>query len=655
MRHTVCEDARERGRSVNRITFMRNMELLERRDRSLAEAVMGQRPYAYHVIPSQDPKVPNLVWAPPGGRPICFYDPRGPLQHAHGLLRALQLKRAHVLVCLGLGLGYPLLHLMGAVGGNSPLRKIVVVERDLECLRRAVEVCDLRGPLASPAIELLVGLPQEELFMRLYQLMLPEMTHIKSLKFVPWPAAVAVDAAYYRDVRRAVADGATTWLSSLGNDPFDSLAAYEHFLSNAEKVLAGPLLGEVKGLFAHRPAVVVAAGPSLAKNVNLLRLVETKAVILAVDASWKVLEAEGLFPHFVTSVERTPGTHRFVEGLDRSHRTVYAMVSFIFPETLARYQGPRLFVNRAYNFFKILGLEEHCLAMGNSTAHMAFQLAAYMGCDPIILIGQDLAFDDRGNTHADGCVHGQNQIYFHEEETFDVPGNVLPLVRTSATWYRFLRQYEQHLASYPGTCINATEGGARIQGARVMSFLEAIQYYCTEDFHPRDAIMARLAQGKGASREEFHRGLERIEGVTKSALECCRQGLLALEGPLQRLREAASRDVRSIPARMLSEMHDAMGVVSGVLDRLMVDPGYAVQLSEYLLQPCGIPFLCEWNVAEERFEDRAWGVAYRLKLAQEFLATTGQLCLSLLKVLAGKDLGSARLEYGGARAGAWAR
>ncbi len=624
---------------MDRTTFARNMELLQGRDRALASAVIGQRPYAYHVIPSQDPQVPNLVWAPPGERPICFYDPGGPLQHAHGFLRALKLKRAHVLVCLGLGLGYPLLHLMGAVGGNSTLRKILVVERDVECLRRAMEVCDLRGPLASPAVEFLLGLPQEELFMRLYQVMLPEMTYVKALKFVPWPAAVAVDAAYYSGVRGAVADGATTWLSSLGNDPFDGLAAYEHFLSNAEEVLAGPLLGEVKGLFADRPAVVVAAGPSLAKNVSLLRLVETKAVILAVDASWKVLEAEGVFPHFVTSVERTPGTHRFVEGLDRSDRSVYAMVSFIFPETLARYRGPRLFVNRAYNFFKIIGLEEHCLVMGNSTAHMAFQLAAYMGCDPIILIGQDLAFDDRGNTHANGCVHGQNQVYFHEEETFHVPGNVRPFVRTSATWYRFLRQYEQHLAAYPGTCINATEGGARIQGARVMSFLQAIRDYCTEDFHPRDAIMSRLAQGTGASRERFHRGLERIEGATKSALECCRQGLLALEGPLQGLREAASSGACSIPVGLLREMRDALGVVSGVLDRLMVDPGYTVQLSEYLLQPCGIPFLCEWHVAEERFADRAWGIAYRLKLAQEFLATTGQLCLSLLKVLSERPRG----------------
>lgn len=624
---------------MDRITFTRNMESLQRRDGALAGAVMSQGPHAYYVIPSQDPQVPNLLWAPPGASPICFYDPRGPLQHAQGLLRALQLKRAHVLVCLGLGLGYQLLHLMGALGGNTTLRKILVVEKDLECLRRAMEVCDMRGALESPAVEFLVGLPQEELFMRLYQLMLPEMTHVKALKFVPWPAAVAVDTAYYHGVRRAVGEGATTWLSSLGNDPFDSLAAYEHFLSNAEEVLTGPLLGEVKGVFANRPAVVVAAGPSLAKNVNLLRLVEERAVILAVDASWKVLEAEGISPHFVTSVERTPGTHRFVEGLDRSHRTVYAMVSFIFPETLARYRGPRLFVNRTYNFFKILGLEEHCLVMGNSTAHMAFQLAAYMGCDPIILMGQDLAFDDRGNTHANGCVHGQNQVYFHEEETFEVPGNVQPTVRTSATWYRFLRQYEQHLAAYPGTCINATEGGARIQGARVMSFLEAIQGYCRDDFHPRDAIMARLAQSKGASKEQFHRGLGRIEEVTKSTLQCCRQGLLALEGPLQRLREAASQDARSISVGLLKEMHDAMGVVSGVLDQLMVDPGYTVQLSEYLLQPCGIPFLCEWQVAEERFENRAWGVAYRLKLVQEFLATTAQLCLSLLKVLSGRRSG----------------
>ena len=47
------------------------------------------------------------------------------------------------MVCLGMGLGYQLAPLVKAPGGLSPIQKIILVERDLACFRRALEVSDL--------------------------------------------------------------------------------------------------------------------------------------------------------------------------------------------------------------------------------------------------------------------------------------------------------------------------------------------------------------------------------------------------------------------------------------------------------------------------------------------------------------------------------
>lgn len=607
----------------------KNLEVLARRDADLAGTLKGLSPKHYRLFPSEKLDLPNLLQIRPGSPPVLYYDPQDPWAHAQALVKALQPAKAHLLVWLGAGLGYGLCQVSRLFAGPASLRKLILVEKDLECFRMALEVSDFRELLACPNLELVVGVPVESLFARLMQVLWPEMLHAKALRFLPWPAALASDPHYYKEAKKAITDAVSAWFDTLGNDPFDTLVAYEHFLKNSREVMSGPRLNRVKELFQGRPAVVVASGPSLNKNVHLLRLIEDRAVILAVDASWRILDSLGIHPHMVTSVERTPGTHRFVEGLNKDGKSVYAMVSFIFPETLSSYKGPRIFVNRAYNFFHLLGMKEDCLSMGNSTAHMAFKIAAYMGCDPIILIGQDLAFDPSGFTHAQGCVHGERQVFFHEDRILEVPGNLEPTVKTCGTWYKFLKQYEQHLMEYQGTCINATEGGAYIQGTAVMKLSEAIDRYCHEAFAPRDVLLARVSKRQKCKSSEFTEGIRLIQELSAQAFSWCLEGLETLQAPLAAAERVVQKGQRRIPAPLAASIKKAVDRIANILDKLIWDPGPVRHLGEYLLQPCGIPFACEWQVVGDRFQDEAWALAYRLKMARDFFSTLGQLCLSL--------------------------
>lgn len=607
----------------------KNLEALARRDGELAQTLRNLPPRNYQLVPSDRSGVPNLLQVRSGLPPLLYYDPQDPLAHAESLIRAVEPQKARLLMWLGMGLGYGLSQVRRLLTGSGPIRKLVLVEKDLECFRLALEVGDYRELLACPNLELMIGVPLESLFTRFAQALWPEMLHVKALRFLPWPGALASDPGYYKEARKAVTDSISNWMGTLGNDPFDTLVAYEHFLKNSREVIAGPRLSRVKDLFQGRPAVVVASGPSLNKNVHLLKLVEDRAVILAVDASWRILDKLGIQPHLVTSVERTPGTHRFVEGLNKDGKSVYAMVSFIFPETLSSYKGPRLFVNRAYNFFHLLGLKEDCLSMGNSTAHMAFKIAVHMGCDPIILIGQDLAFDPSGLTHAQGCVHGEKQIFFHEDRILEIPGNLEPTVTTCGTWYKFLKQYEQHLMEYQGTCINATEGGAFIQGTSVMPFSEAIERFCSEAFSPRDVLLGRLSKPQECKSMEFAQGIHFIQELSAQTLKWCREGLEVLGEPLAEVERIVEKGCGRISIPLAACTRKAVERVGDILDKLIWDPGPVRHLGEYLLQPCGIAFACEWQVVGDRFRDEAWGLAYRLKMAREFFSTLGQLCLSL--------------------------
>jgi len=614
--------------------FEKNVSVLAEVNPDLASEIRKVDPGNYPLVPSSNPLAPNLAFISPNNSPRLFYDPCGCLDQTEHFLSHMALGGARLLVYLGIGLGYHLIPLAESLGGRTPLQKALVVEKDLACFRRALEVTDLRELLRSPEVEFIVGVPEEELFIRIHKTLHEALLlNIKAMKFVPLPAAISLDQPYYQRVHKTLSDVATSWLTNRGADPFDTLAGYENFLKNAKEILKGPILSDVKGLFPNRPAIIVSSGPSLNKNVHLLKMITNRAVILCVDASWKILEKEGIAPHFVVSVERTPGTYRYVEGLAESKKTIYAMVSFIFPETLKGYQGPRLFVNRSQNFYKKLGMEEDCLQMGSSTAHMAFQIAVHMGCNPIILIGQDLAFGASGLTHAKGCVHGQKQIFFHEEETFEVPGNLSSRIKTSRTWLKFLRQFEQHIECYPGLCINATEGGSKIAGTEIMPFLSAIHEYCVDEFRPRDELFKRLENGGRVSEAGFVRGLRSIKTLVEEIMKDCQRGMDALIPPLREVEDLTKEGECTLPDYLIKKINVSLQVVSGMLDRLIVKPGRLGELTEYFFKPCGIPFACEWHALRGRFQNESWANAYRLKIARDFFGTIGQLCLSLKSML----------------------
>ena len=123
---------------------------------------------------------------------------------------------------------------------------------------------------------------------------------------------------------------------------------------------------------------------------------------------------------------------------------------------------------------------------------MAFSLAQYMACEPIILIGQDLAI--AGNkTNAEGAVLGTEQDSYLREPRLMVPANAGGEIETTRSLKLYLDAYNNDMVSHPGTVINATEGGALINRTQIMPFAEAIDKHLTADIMPLEVIREKLA------------------------------------------------------------------------------------------------------------------------------------------------------------------
>jgi hypothetical protein len=495
--------------------YEHNMQALKQHYPKIAQTIRDTQLSGKYQLMRWNEDTPATLVAP--AQNFIYYEPTNPKQDVANQLTALKLKNTCLAVFLGFGLGYELTYFTDQMSAQQNTSNILVVEKDLEIFKLALMNGDLRAYLNNPVIHFIVGVEVGELFSKLVPILHQDQIFMlaRAMKPVYHSSALSLNKDYYMQVMKALREATIFEVNKYGNSPEDSLIGIENMLINIDEIVSNSGINLLFDKFKGRPAVVVATGPSLNKNKHLLKGLEDKALIIAADASLKVLMDIGVKPHLVTPLERGIEIARFFQGLEPEEvKDIYmAACPVVRNEVYQAYPGPRMIVFRNLDHFKWLGIDKGILDIKLSSGNMAYKVAEALGCDPIILIGQDLALSRDGRTHANGTVYGEKQAGVLNSETIDVMGNDGQPIPTTPTLYSFLKAYELDIAAYSGTCINATEGGAYIQGTQVMSFQEAIDHYISSDaFCPLDIIRG---QEKSFSEEEKQRDLEQVMNLIR--------------------------------------------------------------------------------------------------------------------------------------------
>jgi len=230
--------------------------------------------------------------------------------------------------------------------------------------------------------------------------------------------------------------------------------------SNAQE-----LIGKFKGV----PAILVSAGPSLKKNVNLLKDLKQKCIIMAAGTAVNVLEENGVTPNFMMGIDagETEGkVHERVKSKD-----IYFLYSNqIFPDSINNYKGPKFLMNYPMDlytneFFKYIKVNSDFFLSGPSVANTCFDMLYKMGCNPIILVGQDLAYTNESNyaNQESGAVSNMiNKNKASYIRTKDIYGNdvyTIPSYLAMKNWFE--GYFEKACKNVD--IINATEGGLNIE------------------------------------------------------------------------------------------------------------------------------------------------------------------------------------------------
>ena len=293
----------------------------------------------------------------------------------------------------------------------------------------------------------------------------------------------------YKTVVQAVGTVIRYLLFTLGNDIEDSLTGFKNNLHNIRYLPSAKDVAKLKNALPAVPAVIVAAGPSLEKNMHYLRRAKGKALIFAVDTIWQKLLKVNIVPDFVCTIERPANIYDYFYK-DRSlpAETALLVPPVVTPKILANHQGLRIIPLRQgireYRWLndQVLHLGQDALvSMGASVAHLAFGFAAHLGASPIVLVGQDLAYgEDGARSHSAGTIYDDGAFKTVNQPKISVEGYYGGKVLTQKIWVDFKMWFESTISTQELFVINATEGGASIAGTKQMPLAEVLERYCTK-------------------------------------------------------------------------------------------------------------------------------------------------------------------------------
>lgn len=284
------------------------------------------------------------------------------------------------------------------------------------------------------------------------------------------------------------------------------------------------------------PVIIVAAGPSLEKNISVLKELKGHAFIIAVDTALRYLIEEDFLPDLAVSVDPKKPIRLFENT--KIQQIPLALATTLGNNVVSMMSKGKLIYAMADNpyydtLYQLVGKHIYMLPNGGSVATVATAIAMNWGFKRIILVGQDLALGvdkvHAGNDDVDLVKLLGNKIA--------IEGYYGDTVYTTWDFNQYKEWYEQIVRTNPEVeLINATEGGAKIQGTIQMSLQDVKEKYCQNCFDFEGTLRNMPPTFDGEEREQARaficrstRNLYNMERLFKDGIRECKEGLRIIE------------------------------------------------------------------------------------------------------------------------------
>jgi hypothetical protein len=322
------------------------------------------------------------------GQTVAVHGRRPDLEAETQLRDAVAGRKVRTLVVVGAGLG----HLVHLALDTNPEARVLVIEHLPVLAAAFLAARDWSRWAETRRLGLLVG---------------PDYSGITDIapRFVlddvpPIVLSHPIVARTFGEAT-AVAARAARRLLSEGRQNLAARAAFArpyllNTLANLEEILGGGRVEGLAGLGRGRPAVIAGAGPSLNRNLDELRPLRDRAVVMAAGSAMRPMIAAGVEPDLLVALDPGDANARNMAGTGVARRTWLvgegSLPHSIFEEYRGRSVAFRVGPNHPWPWLLSLGLEPGLLRAWGSVVTSAFDLALLMECNPIIFIGCDHAY-----------------------------------------------------------------------------------------------------------------------------------------------------------------------------------------------------------------------------------------------------------------------
>lgn len=556
--------------------FETNLALLDLYDPLTAKQIRTHEPSGNADVVST-PNGEKTLRLKREGKEFLLHSGQDPTREAERWASSLENEPVYNVMVYGCGLFHHIFQLIRKYGPT--LRNFAIIERDMDVLHAAFQHVNLAPLLRTKATFFYVGEDASGLRKFMNDHLTPFI--LDGIKIIEHSSSLQAYPEYYDRVKGIVRESLQSGEVLLRTKVELGGIIQENIVRNLPTLLNTPNISAIYQILTDIPAFIVGAGPSLDRNIEQLSQIEGKGVVIACDTVLAKLRNHGITPDIMISTDPTYLNEKHFRGMEELGETVFVYSPSVYYPILQKLKGTKVNIplasSRILSTLKEVFGNTSTIKTGVNVGQTCFNLARFLGCDPIVLTGLDFSFSPQGGKTHTSETALQRNIYVSETpgkmkvelitekpelEEFEpilIPGNQQETVATNKFWFAYLRSMEEEIRSTQAKVINCTEGGAKIQGAEVDTLANTISQYCTTDHKVRDSLQMAVGFFFGMYQEEGKAVLDHSLKILDTALEQAEKGIqLVQELEEMKNAESASSQVRKSKMNEIMDTHEAL-------------------------------------------------------------------------------------------------
>ncbi len=445
----------------------------------------------------------------------------------------------HIYLTTGIGNGRHILNLLEKVPTTS---RVVAVETDAGRIFNAIQYSSSIDTLINDPRFILLGLfNYRQGINELNQ----ELVGIDSASIHLFAPLYELDPQLYSRVLNIILTQLSTRWNQIRTDVENAASLFENTLSNLIKVGINHDINRFSQSFDGGCLALVAAGPSLDKNLALLQTLQGKALIAVVNSAYPTIKAHNIHADITVAVDPKPATE---DGYSNTETTDTLLIApyVVYPGVTDHFSARTIGLSSHNPFMsvlrKVLGFKEEPNIVGDGTVSITVaNLAALFGCKTVLLIGQDLALASTGQTHSGLSHYAKSHSNQKDTRLLDWvennQGNRVPIEQKLKA---YLKTFEEVIAHYPQIRFyNLSEEGAKIKGAPLIDSDQALKFASESiSYAYHEVINEKLSQSLPADKVNYgiYLFMEKFEQFLRDSIEDLLKLVISKKNDLENVR-----------------------------------------------------------------------------------------------------------------------